>query len=55
LLQTQMPIKEIAFECGYISIGYFNQCFKQQNGISPKEYRSGKNKIETVAPYLLVE
>lgn len=42
LLQTSMPVKEIAFECGYISIVYFNQIFKKKTGISPGEYRARK-------------
>lgn len=39
LRNTQMPIKEIAFECGYESIVYFNQKFKKLTGVSPKKYR----------------
>ena len=39
LRNTKLPIKEIAFECGYISVVYFNQTFKKMAGMSPKEYR----------------
>lgn len=39
LRNTKMPIKEIAFECGYISIVYFNQKFKKLTGVSPGEFR----------------
>lgn len=39
LRNTQMPIKEIAFECGYVSIVYFNQIFKKMTGMSPKQFR----------------
>lgn len=42
LRKTQIPIKEIAFECGYISIVYFNQKFKALTGMSPHEYRENK-------------
>lgn len=40
LRNTQMPIKEVAFECGYASVVYFNQIFKKMTGMSPKEYRN---------------
>ena len=40
LRNTQMPIKEIGFECGYLSTVYFNQRFKKTTGMSPKEYRN---------------
>lgn len=40
LRNTELPIKEIAFECGYASIAYFNQKFKKMTGMSPKEFRN---------------
>lgn len=43
---TQMPIKEIAYECGYTSIVYFNQKFKKLTGVSPGEFRKSINKAE---------
>lgn len=39
LRQTLMPVKEIAFECGFVSIVYFNQKFKMLTGMSPGDYR----------------
>jgi YesN/AraC family two-component response regulator len=39
LINTQLLIKEIAFECGYVSIVYFNQKFKKMTGMSPNEFR----------------
>ncbi|WP_297086499.1 AraC family transcriptional regulator [uncultured Draconibacterium sp.] len=39
LRQTVMPVKEIAFECGFVSIVYFNQKFKTLTGMSPGDYR----------------
>jgi AraC-like DNA-binding protein len=39
LRNTQLPIKEIAFECGFVSIVYFNQKFKKITGMSPSEFR----------------
>lgn len=36
---SQQPITELAFECGFNSISYFNRVFKQNKGVSPREYR----------------
>ena len=36
---TDLPMKEIAFQCGYTSVVYFNQKFKKLTGITPREYR----------------
>lgn len=37
--ETDMSIAEIALECGYNNITYFNRVFKKITGISPGEYR----------------
>jgi len=37
---TTKKITDIAFECGYNSIHYFNKHFKDYQGISPREYRN---------------
>lgn len=37
LRNTELSIKEIAFECGYQSPQYFSRIFKQRVGISPRE------------------
>lgn len=39
LEHTQLPIIEIALECGFQSASYFAETFRKINGISPKEYR----------------
>lgn len=39
ILNTDMAIKEIAFECGFISIAYFNQVFKKLTGVSPLAFK----------------
>ena len=39
LASTDKPITEIALECGFSAISYFIKQFKQQKGISPKQYR----------------
>lgn len=43
LLQGDERIIDIAFNCGFNSISYFNRLFKSKHGISPREYRI-KNK-----------
>jgi len=35
LTNTNFPIKEIGFECGYNSVPYFNKQFKKIEGFSP--------------------
>lgn len=37
---SDLAMKEIAFQCGYTSVVYFNQKFKKLTGVSPREYRS---------------
>lgn len=40
LKTTKKTITNIAFECGYNSIHYFNKHFKQYREISPREFRN---------------
>lgn len=40
LKTTKKTITDIAFECGYNSIHYFNKHFKQYREISPREFRN---------------
>lgn len=39
LLNTDMAIREIAFQSGFDDIPYFNRIFKKKKGISPKQYK----------------
>ncbi|KAA0988796.1 AraC family transcriptional regulator [Dyadobacter aurulentus] len=39
LHQSELSITQIALECGYSNISYFNRCFKRINKMSPKEFR----------------
>lgn len=39
LQQSELSITQIALECGYVNISYFNRCFKKINKMTPKEYR----------------
>jgi AraC-like DNA-binding protein len=42
LLQTDVPIKEIARELGYGDVFYFGRQFKQQTGVSPAAFRRSR-------------
>ncbi len=44
LIHTQKSISEIAFECGFNHLSYFNRCFKKIKECSPKEFRQHNNK-----------
>ena len=39
LLNTNMPIKEIAYELSFADEHYFSNMFKKLTGTSPKKYR----------------
>lgn len=43
LYYTDKPIKEIAYEIGYDDIQTFSRFFKNQEGISPSEYKEKSN------------
>lgn len=51
LLQTtDMPVKDIAVECGYYDISAFNRRFKAYNGMTPQQYKqSGDTQEEPAA------
>lgn len=39
LHQSELPVTQIALECGYNNLSYFNRCFKKTNHMSPKDFR----------------
>ncbi len=39
LLTTELPVKEIAFECGFSDLNYFGKCFKASRSVTPSAYR----------------
>lgn len=43
LLKTQNKVIDIAIECGYSSIGYFNKKFKSIKSMTPQEFRKSMN------------
>lgn len=40
LNHTNLPITEIALDCGFSNISYFNRCFSDYLGISPRQFRN---------------
>ncbi|GHU64167.1 AraC family transcriptional regulator [Spirochaetia bacterium] len=40
LSETEMPVTEIVYNCGFSSINTFNRVFKNYTGVSPLSYRS---------------
>lgn len=42
LLNTEQPIKEIAYACGFSDQNYFGKKFRSQYGVSPTDYRLNK-------------
>lgn len=39
LNSTQLPIQDIAAECGFTDLNYFSRVFKKKQGTSPSQYR----------------
>lgn len=46
LLTTELPVTDIAYQCGYSSLKTFYRQFKTVEGVSPGEIRSGTAKSE---------
>ncbi len=39
LLDTDMPISDVCYDCGFNNVSNFNRIFKKKKGCSPKEFR----------------
>ncbi|WP_290649753.1 helix-turn-helix domain-containing protein, partial [Aquisalimonas sp.] len=39
LLQTEMPITDVALACGFVSPPHFTKCYHERQGRSPSEER----------------
>ncbi len=48
LIRSDSTISEIAYECGYMNIPYFNRTFKKTKKMTPHEYRMKFRKNEGV-------
>ena len=40
LSQSELPLTQIALDCGFCDGNYFSTVFKKQRGVSPKEFRA---------------
>lgn len=40
LIETDMGMSEIAYECGYKTASNFNKFFKKLTGTTPKDYKN---------------
>lgn len=49
LSTTDKSVTDIAFDCGYSSIHYFNKHFKEYEGIAPRAYRKKKSSVNGTA------
>jgi len=43
LAETEMPIIEVALECGYPNLSNFNRQFRRLKGVNPREFRRRAN------------
>ena len=39
LKNTDMPISQLAYQCGFADSNYFARVFREQRGMTPREYR----------------
>jgi AraC-like DNA-binding protein len=39
LVQTEKSVNQIAFDCGFETLSYFNRVFLNKKGITPSGYR----------------
>ncbi len=42
LKQSDMPVAQVAFECGFTNLSYFNRVFKKIKGFTPRDFRVNK-------------
>ena len=43
LIDSSLPLKEIAFQSGFNNIQYMNKVIKDETGKTPKQFRLGKS------------
>ena len=44
LVETALPVTDIAGRCGFSDVEYFSRCFKAAHGLPPTEWRTNKTK-----------
>lgn len=48
LIDTNLPISQIAFNCGFNNISNFNRIFKKKKGCTPKDFKEDYSNINRV-------
>ena len=48
LRNTDLPITDITFECGYSSSQYFSEAFRRQACVTPSEYRETAAELDAI-------
>lgn len=43
LLETDLPVGEVALESGFLNLSNFNRRFREQKGVSPREFRAASH------------
>ena len=49
LLQTSMPIVDIAYASGFVSTPHFSKCYREFFGIPPREERRAQKQVQTAS------
>ena len=39
LIESHMPVGDVAQSCGFTNVSYFNRLFRQKYGLAPTAYR----------------
>lgn len=45
LIQSDVPIVEVAVACGFVSASHFSKCYRELYGRSPQQERQGREKV----------
>jgi transcriptional regulator GlxA family with amidase domain len=45
LIQSSMPVVEVAVACGFVSASHFSKCYRELYGRSPQQERQGREKL----------
>jgi len=51
LAQHKLNVNEVAYMVGFLDIDYFRRCFKEQFGLTPKEYANAASDTDPVKPF----
>ncbi|MQU68387.1 GlxA family transcriptional regulator [Sinorhizobium meliloti] len=54
LIQTSIPIVEVATACGFVSSSHFSKCYRQEYGCSPQETRARATHVLHPSGYLSI-